>query len=536
MPDPAPKASLGRRLGEILGLAAAYVGTGKLALLLAIPPGFATAIWPPAGIALAALLLLGSRAWPGVLLGSFLVNVSTTFDRASMGPSLAVAAAIAVGASAQALLGASLVRRFLGTPLELLRGRDISTFLVLGGPASCAVSATVGVATLYVRNVIQIREIPFNWWTWWVGDVIGVAVVAPLVLVAFGTPREVWRRRTVSVALPLGILLVLTTALFGFVRLWERSRVAAHFNVRADALVATIEGRVRESIEVLHSLESFRASSPQFDCKTFQSFAERALSRSPSLRALSWNPRVADAERDAFERGGPEGSDGPCRITERNAKESLVPAPRRSEYVPVRYIEPYKENASVVGFDVSSSIVRFEAMQRAGDTGKPTATRRLRLMQDGDESPGVLVFLPAYAKAVDATASEDERRRNLIGYFVGAVRLDAFFAFLEGETRVQGIDVQIHSGAGQGREEQLLWRTSRASDTPAEIRHATTRTYWGRACRVDCSATPEYVAATQSWRPWSVLAGGLSAAGLLGAFLLATTGRAVLIERNRTGS
>src|SRR6185503_1907139 len=278
--------SPGRRLAEILGLAAAYVGTGKLALLLAIPPGYATAIWPPAGIALSALLLLGPRAWPGILLGSFLVNVSTTFSPAA-------AAAIAGGAAAQALAGAALVRRFVGTPLVLLRGRDIAMFLLLGG-ASCVVGATVGVATLYVRNVLQVRELPFNWWTWWVGDVIGVAVLAPLVL---------------------------TTVLFVLVRRWERSQIAAQFAVRAEAIDAAIDRSVRESVEVLHSLENFRASSPQFDRSTFQSFAERALQRNSSLRALSWNPRVTDAEREAFE------SDGPCRITERDAKERLVPAP-----------------------------------------------------------------------------------------------------------------------------------------------------------------------------------------------------------------
>src|SRR6185503_8875877 len=488
--------SPGRRLAEILGLAAAYVGTGKLALLLAIPPGYATAIWPPAGIALSALLLLGSRAWPGILLGSFLVNVSTTFSPAA-------AAAIAGGAAAQALAGAALVRRFVGTPLVLLCGRDIAMFLLLGG-ASCVVGATVGVATLYVRNVLQVRELPFNWWTWWVGDVIGVAVLAPLVLIAFGTPREVWRRRAVPVAVPLGILLVLTTVLFVLVRRWERSQIAAQFAVRAEAIDAAIDRSVRESVEVLHSLENFRASSPQFDRSTFQSFAERALQRNSSLRALSWNPRVTDAEREAFE------SDGPCRITERDAKERLVPAPRRSDYVPVRYIEPHAENAGVVGFDVSSSIVRFEAMKRARDTGAATATRRSRLMQDGDESFGVLVFLPAY-----------DRERRLLGYFVGVVRLDDFFAFLEEIRKVQAIDVRIHSAADPGSEEQLLWGTSQA---PAEIRHETLKTYWGSRWRIDCSATPAYVAATQSWRPWGMLAGGMSAAGLLGAFLLAATG------------
>ena len=512
MPDPEP--SFSRRLGEILGLATAYAATGKLALFLAIPPGFATAIWPPSGIALATLLVVGSRAWPGVLLGSFLVNVSPTLDRTS----LAVAAAIAAGAVVQALVGASLVRRFLGTSLELRRGWDITTFLLLGGPASCVVSPTVGTATLYFRQVLQIRELPFTWWTWWVGDVIGVLVVAPLMLIAFGTPRDFWRRRAFPVALPLGLLLVLTSVLFGVVRTWERSQVTAHFKIRAEGVGTAIEARVRETTDLLHSLESFRVASPRFDRKAFQSIAQPALQRNLAVRALSWNPRVTDAERDAFEQDG----DARVRITERDAKERLIPAPRRSDYVPVRYIEPHAENASVVGFDVASSIIRSEAMKRARDTGAAAATRRFPLIQDSDKSFGVLVFLPAYG---GAGASEDERRRNSIGYFVGVVRLSDFFAFLDESRRVQGVDVQIHTVSPQGGDDQLLWPESSGRTTLPEIRHSDIRTLWSNTWKIEFRATPEYVAATQSWRAWGVLAGGLFAAGLLGAFLLALTSR-----------
>jgi hypothetical protein len=142
---------------------------------------------------------------------------------------------------------------------------------------------------------------------------------------------------------------------------------------------------------------------------------------------------VTDAEREAFEQDG----DVRVRITERDAKEMLVPAPRRSEYVPVRYIEPQAENAGVVGFDVSSSIVRFEAMKRARETGEAAATRRFHLVQDRDESFGVLVFLPA-------------ERRNPIGYFVGVIRLGDFFAFLEESRKSPGIDVQIHTVSPMG--------------------------------------------------------------------------------------
>src|SRR2546430_15178116 len=80
---PNPSRWWARRFSQGLGLALAYFVTAKLALLLAIPPGYASAVWPAAGIALGALLVFGNRVWPGIWLGSFLANLGTSFDASS---------------------------------------------------------------------------------------------------------------------------------------------------------------------------------------------------------------------------------------------------------------------------------------------------------------------------------------------------------------------------------------------------------------------------------------------------------------------
>ena len=104
-------------LGRVAILAALYVLTGKLGLLLAVPPGYATIIWPPSGIALGMLLTGGSRLWPGVFLGSFLLNAhhSGAFSDADWASArMAAAAGIALGSTLQALLGRALIARFVG--------------------------------------------------------------------------------------------------------------------------------------------------------------------------------------------------------------------------------------------------------------------------------------------------------------------------------------------------------------------------------------------------------------------------------------
>ncbi len=153
----------------MLILAAVYGIAGRLSLWLAMPPGYATAIWPPAGIALAGVLLGGAHVWPGIWLGSLLVNIWTAFDPTTTGAlltSVTIPTSLGVGAALQALVGAFLVRRVVGFPSALARGTEIGAFLVLGGPVSCLVNATVGVTMLVISGQIPWAMALISWGTW----------------------------------------------------------------------------------------------------------------------------------------------------------------------------------------------------------------------------------------------------------------------------------------------------------------------------------------------------------------------------------
>src|SRR5207247_7599341 len=129
----------------ISGIAILYYLTGRRGLLLAITPGYATAVSPPSGIALAGLLLFGARVWPGVLVGSFALNVWTSLDPtdpSSTLRSVVVALAIAAGSTFQALVGQRLVRGISGDPVSKpWEGRRVAA-LALGGPIACVTAAT----------------------------------------------------------------------------------------------------------------------------------------------------------------------------------------------------------------------------------------------------------------------------------------------------------------------------------------------------------------------------------------------------------
>src|SRR5438552_9932473 len=89
----------------VLGLAAVYLLAGKLGLLLAFVHASATPVWPPTGIALAALLLLGYRVWPGIFLGAFLVNITTA-------GTVWTTVGIAAGNTLEGLAGAWMMNRW----------------------------------------------------------------------------------------------------------------------------------------------------------------------------------------------------------------------------------------------------------------------------------------------------------------------------------------------------------------------------------------------------------------------------------------
>ena len=123
-----------------LAMAAFYYGLGRLALLLAIPPGFASAVWPPAGLALAGMLAFRYRVWPGIFVGHFFVNLFPSFEASLALPlPILLSLIIATGGTLQAALGALLIRRFVGYPNRLDKEKDIISFLFLSGPVSCLV-------------------------------------------------------------------------------------------------------------------------------------------------------------------------------------------------------------------------------------------------------------------------------------------------------------------------------------------------------------------------------------------------------------
>jgi len=155
----------------ILGVAIAYWISARLALHLAFQHTNISPVWPPAGIALAAILLLGYRSVPAVLIGAFLVNYTT-------GLPVFTSAFISIGNTLEALTGAYLIRRLIPEKRPFEKASSVFLFLLIAVICTM-VSATIGTSSVYFGGFGQGGSYSYLWVIWWLGDTVGVIVVTP---------------------------------------------------------------------------------------------------------------------------------------------------------------------------------------------------------------------------------------------------------------------------------------------------------------------------------------------------------------------
>src|SRR6059036_4189922 len=191
-----------------VGLTLIYFLAGKLGLKLAFLHASASPVWPPAGVALAALLVFGYRVWPAIFVGAFLVNVTTAGN-------VATSLAIASGNTLEALCGAWLVNRFAGGKTVFDRPQGVVKF-ALAAMVSTIISPAFGVTSLALAGFADWTNYGAIWLTWWLGDTTGDLLIAPLIILWSIASKRRWNRReAVEAGILLLLLFVLSEAVFG---------------------------------------------------------------------------------------------------------------------------------------------------------------------------------------------------------------------------------------------------------------------------------------------------------------------------------
>jgi PAS domain S-box-containing protein len=498
-------------LSAFLGLSLAYMVSGALGLLLAVPPGYATAVFPPAGLAIAATFIGGARTLPWICLGSFLLNLyaGAAGIHELTAVAAAVAGAIAAASTLQGALGGWALRRLIGYPAALDNPRDLSRFLLLT-PAVCWTAASLSLAAMWLLGAIEPADLGISWLTWWIGDTLGVLVVFPLVMVLAGEPRDVWRKRAWPVALPMLLCFALFVAIFVKVSAWENDQSLLEFRLLSQRITDRIQERLGREQVFLEQLErSFAAKSTPVTRQNFRMLVRDLPQRFPTVQAVEWAPRVARSERAGFEAQQRTELPG-FGIRERDAAGALVPAADRNVLYPVSFVEPLQGNEGAVGFDLASEAARRAAIVKAVESGQIAATAPLRLVQAPSDRTGVLLTV-AVSDAPDGP-----------GILVLALRMSAFMQ-------------SVMSDAGKDIEFQLADRDSGlsllgAASVPAKPLYEQSFAFAGRSYLARAAPTKDYLASHRGWESLAVLMAGVLGTGLLGALLMLSTGERRRVE------
>jgi integral membrane sensor domain MASE1 len=237
---------------KIAVIAAAYYGSAKVGLDLAFATSSVTAVWPPTGIALAALVLWGPSVWPGVALGACLANAWT-------GVPLVAVVGITCGNTLEGVVGAYLLRRASFLP-SLERVRDVLALVALAAVGSTVIAATIGVGSLVVGDEVSVDDFGSVWRVWWLGDMGGDLLVAPLLMaVAAYWPFRRLPGRVSEAVLLAGTVVGLSVFVFAqdtnlaylvfpllvwaALRFWQPGAAAASLAVAAVAISYTANGR-----------------------------------------------------------------------------------------------------------------------------------------------------------------------------------------------------------------------------------------------------------------------------------------------------
>ena len=436
---------------RILGRSGAVVGLTLLLdhLVVALLPGVGHAFpfWPAAGLAVAVVIADGPLLLPAVGVGSFLFNVQLQ----SSLPALALV--LALGATLQTAVAATLGRRIAGARPRLRSSREVLAFLLATGPLSCLVGAAVSVGAAQVFQTLIPAQLLQSGFTWWAGDVLGVVVVTPIVLMLLPEMRDCWDGRRQKLLVPSLLLIVVVQLVYGQAVAGDHRAVQSSLRTLALDVSYGLEGSLERHAQAIDSVRRFYLSSEKISAEEFRSFTGDLFDRLPGLHGLSWNPLVPAAERRRFEQE--QSADRllsgttAYRITERDARGQLVAASARASYVPVGLIEPLAENRKALGFDIQSNPLRARAIRQALRSGQMQATEPITLVQERGNQRGVLVLQPV-----------KRAQGPVLGFAVGVYRLGdllhSSFGNIEPE-RLRGVALELRQRLGE-QDDRLMAR------------------------------------------------------------------------------
>lgn len=490
-----------------LWVATAYFAGGFIGELVKIEPSNSSPIWPAAGIALAAMLIGGWRVLPGLFAGIFITQVYVSVDGGipeALVSFLFITTVKAIASFAQAVLGMLLVQRYLGRNEALLDFSKILLFFFYGGVISCLIAPTICIGLFYQLNIITANDFFFSWFTWWVGDVIGVVIFTPIIFSFFAEPQSIWFSRRATVALPLCLLMVLLVMIFFYSKKQESERISTLFNHRVERVQNILQDEITAHANIAENIRDALYADEEVTKEEFYLLTRSHLRHHPDLIAIEWIPRI---------------------LKDPKAPESDL----NKVTFPIKYLEPLQGNEKALGFDITQNKTALKTLNKIIKTGNTLSTGLIRLVQDSDHSRVTsIIYSPLYQRNIPTAAI-----KNKADYLLGVVAV--VFTIEEGKTHALSalVDYQLQIEIQNDGE---VFYTNFIDDYIKPISFVTlsakrTINAKGSSWQVLFKPSEQFLASQTTWHIWWVIVGGLVLTSFVGLGLLVLTGRTAHIKQ-----
>ncbi|MGN7503594.1 MAG: CHASE domain-containing protein [Alphaproteobacteria bacterium] len=529
-------------------IVAVYYLAGLLGLQFTLDGSNSSVLWPPAGMALAALICKGWRYAPAVFVGAYVTNY-THFGTQDLNGFLSVFPS-ALGAALQALLGYYLIQRFVSLPTTLRNVKDPFLIVLLGGGVAClfnALFANAAFTNFIIHDYALYLKHSF---AWWVGDVLGVILFTPIMILICSKSSKNYQRdvglgRKVIVATVMLFLLGVVTYLFHVMKEYEYNERQGEFIRHTYEISESLKNQLNVVEKALEINERYFSTQDMISAKDFRAFNEGLVNGDNGLYGLSWIPKVLLEEREEFEFALRAQGYKDFAIKHRFEKGVMLRAEDADIYFPIAYTAPYARNERAHGFDVYGvdplmGYGRRKLLDAARDSGNVVATKMFPIVQ-AESQYGFIMYYPVYRdnyrRNLDNTTI-DERRERLIGFINGIFVFPHFMEHIKRRANIYSMDIVLYEVDSEGGGDRLLYdsRTVNNREPAQDIvldegQYIESEIFYvaGQVWRLDMVSRIDY-AMQKGWIIWAVMISGLLFTGLISLFMILLTARTEIVQ------
>lgn len=511
-----------------------YFIAGKLAFLISLSPEGASPIWPASGISAASIIILGYNALPGIFLGSMGLNFSYFTDLESViTPEglrlITTSSLIGIGAVLEGFAIAFIVRRFIGYPSSFSRWQDILIFTVTAGLIGVIPSPLVGVTTLYLYGIIPMESYAYSFWSWWVGNSLGVIGIAPTIIAISSSTEYISVKRKISITIPLVLSFLVTATIFHNIMIWESKKLKEQFYNKLSVETSTLESNIQAFRQKIESAGSFYHAVDNVSRGEFRSFLEDFIITTNLDYVFEWVPRVPHDELIEYtEKAKKEGHEE-YRIYKYEDSEKIYDLDLNNNHYPV-FFSSSRDEGNHLGYDYGTDKVAMYYMEKAKnlqDTVASRATSKQELLHNQET---IMFFHPIYEKGVDISydADGDEvgrtERRVIKGYLVGKLNVATLLEEYVKNLSLSGVEIQVYEqndidadlgeslegkkGLDFQGEDGLIYTSSEVIPgyfSELETKLDIAKKVW----LIKAYQKTSYITSTKEWHLWYLLAAGL---------------------------